>query len=130
MATKKETARAAAKAAAFATYKTFMGDSIVKGASQGYRTKDLAKAAAAATYNAIAKLAQEPPPAALAPARTLTRVLDTLGMGTLGDLLRGEPVNLDTVEAEWAQVKLNPQLTADEKAQIMAAATKAGANVR
>lgn len=129
MATKKETARAAAKAAALATYKTFINDSIVKGASQGYRTKDLAKAAAAATYHAIAKLAQEPPPAALAPARTLTRVLDTLGMGTLGDLLRGEQVNLDIVEAEWAQAKTNPQLTTDEKMQIMTAARNAGANV-
>jgi hypothetical protein len=131
MTTRKEIARAAAKAAALATYKTFMSGSLVKGASsgQGYRTKDLAKSAAAATYNAITRLAQAPAPAALAPARTLTRVLDGLGMGTLGDLLRGEQVNLDTVEAEWAQAKMNPELTAEEKAQIMRAARNAGANV-
>ncbi len=132
MTTRQKIARAAAKAAALATYKTFMSGSLVKGASngQGYRTKDLAKAAAAATYNAITRLAQEPAPMDLAPARTLTRVLDTMGMGTLGDLLRGEQVNLDTVEAEWAQAKVNPQLTPEEKSQVMTAARKAGANVR
>jgi hypothetical protein len=129
--TRQKIARAAAKAAALATYKTFMSGSLVKGASsgQGYRTKDLAKAAAAATYNAITRLAQAPTPASLAPVRTLTRVLDGMGMSTLGDMLRGEQVNLDSVEAEWAQAKMNPELTTEEKSQIMIAARNAGANV-
>jgi hypothetical protein len=77
--TRQKIARAAAKAAALATYKTFMSGSLVKGASngRGYRTKDLAKAAAAATYYAITSFAQAPTPADLAPARTLTRVLES-----------------------------------------------------
>lgn len=131
MTTKQKIARAAAKAAALATYKTFMSGSLIKGASngQGYRTKDLAKAAAASTYNAIVRLAQEPAPAVLAPARTLTRVLDGMGLGTLGDMLRGEQVNLDNVEAEWATAKMSSKLTQDEKNTIIEAAQKVGADV-
>jgi hypothetical protein len=129
MTSKKKIARAAAKAAALATYKTFMSKTFVKGASSGqsYRSRDLAKAAAAATYNAITRLAQAPQ--ALAPSRTLTRVLDGMGLGTLGDLLRGSAVNLDAVEVEWLTAKDSPELSDFEKEQIMTAAKKAGAIV-
>lgn len=63
MVTRKEIAKRAAQAAALSVYKTIMNEKVTKTASskdgkKGLPVKDVAKAAAAATYSSIVKSAQ------------------------------------------------------------------------
>lgn len=64
MTIKEQIAKKAAKAAALATYKAILNPPVWKVAGVGFKTsptwEDIAKAAAAASYSAVLKLAQQP----------------------------------------------------------------------
>lgn len=133
MTKREKIARAAAKEAALATYKAVLSAPTRKVASlgKGVQTvidiKSVAKTAAASAYNAITRLAQNAQ--AMPTPDTIERTLDTNGFGVLGNLMRGEQVDLNQVEAALARLKGSNALTEPQKAQVIAAAKQAGANV-